>query len=542
MKKLPIGIQSIEKILGKGDYIYVDKTLFALQLIEGDAPHYFFSRPRRFGKSLFLSTLEEIFKGNKALFKECKIYDSDYEWPVHPVLYFDFGEVANETPAALSTGLNEALEDLGELYGITVRGASYQSKLKRLITALAEKDPVVVLVDEYDKPIIDHLHSPKEAEENRKLLQSFFSTLKSRGKHVRFTFVTGISKFSQVSLFSGANHLEDITMDPHHASMMGYTEEELLLYFDQHLLAVTEERNAQEQSITEKDVLAEIKQWYNGYRFSKADTYVYNPFSTLKFLRARTPKSYWYATGTPSFLIEQVSKQPQVVPPLAGIVAEESALMDISSLEEIDLKALMFQTGYLTIQAYQTGNEEDEGAYTLDFPNREVRRAFFASLLKEFARIDPQGVNRAAKQLREDLTMYNLEAFIKTINIHLAKIPYYVSQDAKEGFYQAVFFTLLEKSGIRTQAEVPTNIGRIDLVAQLPAATVIFELKRDQTATLALDQARCKEYCMRYVQPGKEILVVGINFSSATRNIDSWQGELLDERGERVRVLRPTPA
>ncbi|XWN34786.1 MAG: AAA family ATPase [Roseivirga sp.] len=542
MKKLPIGIQSIEKILGKGDYIYVDKTLFALQLIEGDAPHYFLSRPRRFGKSLFLSTLEEIFKGNKTLFKDCKIYDSDYEWPVHPVLYFDFGEIANETPAALSTGLNEALEDLGELYGITVRGASYQSKLKRLITALAEKDPVVVLVDEYDKPIIDNLHSPKEAEENRKLLQSFFSTLKSRGKHVRFTFVTGISKFSQVSLFSGANHLDDITMDPHHASMMGYTEEELLQYFDHHLLAVTEERNAQGQSSTEKDVLAEIKQWYNGYRFSKADTYVYNPFSTLKFLRARTPKSYWYATGTPSFLIEQVSKHPQVVPPLAGIVAEESALMDISSLEEIDLKALMFQTGYLTIQAYQTGNEEDEGAYTLDFPNREVRRAFFASLLKEFARIDPQGVTRAAKQLREDLTMYNLEAFIKTINIHLAKIPYYVSQDAKEGFYQAVFFTLLEKSGIRTQAEVPTNIGRIDLVAQLPAATVIFELKRDQTATLALDQARCKEYCMRYVQPGKELLVVGINFSSATRNIDSWQGELLDERGERVRVLRPIPA
>ncbi|XWN34787.1 MAG: AAA family ATPase [Roseivirga sp.] len=542
MKKLPIGIQSIEKILGKGDYIYVDKTLFALQLIEGDAPHYFFSRPRRFGKSLFLSTLEEIFKGNKALFKDCKIYDSDYEWPVHPVLSLNFAEILNETTQDLKDSLRRSLAELAAEHETKIELPSVQEGIKNLIKALYREKRVVVLVDEYDKPIIDHLHNPAVAESNRQLLQSFFGALKNLDKYVRFTFVTGISKFSQVSLFSGANHLDDITMDPHHASMMGYTEEELLQYFDHHLLAVTEERNAQGQSITEKDVLAEIKQWYNGYRFSKADTYVYNPFSTLKFLGARAPKSYWYATGTPSFLIEQVSKHPQVVPPLAGIVAEESALMDISSLEEIDLKALMFQTGYLTIQAYQTGNEEEEGAYTLDFPNREVRRAFFASLLKEFARIDPQGVTRAAKQLREDLTTYNLEAFIKTINIHLAKIPYYVSQDAKEGFYQAVFFTLLEKSGIRTQAEVPTNIGRIDLVAQLPAATVIFELKRDQTATLALDQARCKEYCMRYVQPGKELLVMGINFSSATRNIDSWQGELLDERGERVRVLRPIPA
>ncbi|XWN35375.1 MAG: AAA family ATPase [Roseivirga sp.] len=537
MKKLPIGIQSIGDILTEG-YVYVDKTQFALQMIKS-GKHYFLSRPRRFGKSLFVSTLKEIFKGHKELFKGCAIYESDYDWQPHPVLHFDFGKIANKSPEALDIGLQEAIEDLAQLHGVNVQGASYQSRLNRLLVALAKKGSAAVLIDEYDKPIIDNLHQVEVAEENRKLLRAFFGTLKSLEEHIRFTFITGISKFSQVSLFSGANHLKDLTMLPQYAGMMGYTEEELVQYFAAHLQAITEERNAQGQPVTKQDVLAEIKGWYNGYRFSKAATQVYNPFSTLNFLDEKEARSYWYDSGTPSFLIEQVRKHPQVAAPLAGTIAEESTLMSISSLEEIDLKALMFQTGYLTIQAYQPGDEDVEESYTLDFPNREVRRAFFSSLLKEFAKVDPRPVSRAAKQLRADLAAYQLEAFVNALNVHLAKIPYHASSKAQEGFYQAIFLTYLELSGIRAQAEVVTNKGRIDVMCELEEAIYIFELKVDQPASIAMNQAQVREYSKRYTQAGKQILVMGISFSSKTRDIAQWLGELQSAAGKMLRTFVP---
>ncbi|XWN35654.1 MAG: AAA family ATPase [Roseivirga sp.] len=261
MKYLPIGLQSIREIL-EGGYVYVDKTGFAKELIENkQRRHCFFSRPRRFGKSLFLNTLEEIFKGNKALFQGYQIDGGDYDWPVHPVLSFNFAQIANETREAFESDLKESLEELAELSGVTSGGTSCQAKLRRLVTLLSKKGPVVVLVDEYDKLIIDNLHNPETAEANCQLLQSFFGVLKNLGQHVRFTFVTGITKFSQVSLFSGPNHLNDITMFPQYAGMMGYTEGELVQYFDKHIQAIAEERTQQGQQVTEEAVLSEIKQW-----------------------------------------------------------------------------------------------------------------------------------------------------------------------------------------------------------------------------------------------------------------------------------------
>ncbi|XWN35570.1 MAG: AAA family ATPase [Roseivirga sp.] len=539
MKKLPIGIQSIEKILFKGAYIYVDKTPFALQLIEGDAPHYFLSRPRRFGKSLFLNTLKEIFKGHKALFKGCAIYESHYDWQSHPVLHFDFSEIANETPNALNTGLNEALEDLGKLHGITVSGASYQSKLKRLITALAEKNPVVVLIDEYDSPLIDHLKKPELAEENREMLRNFYKVLKSQETHIRFTFVTGISKFSQVSLFSGPNHLKDITMLPQYAGMMGYTEEELIQYFDEHIEAITEARSQPGEQSSEEAVLAEIKEWYNGYRFSKAATQVYNPFSTLNFLDEKEPRSYWYDSGTPSFLMHEIAKRPQAALSLSAMAATESRLAAISKVERIPLPALMFQTGYLTIQDYAYDQEGGETTYTLDFPNREVRKAFFNSLVEELTEVDALAVSRAASQLRADLAAYALAAFVNALNVHLAKIPYHASSKAKEGFYQAIFLTYLELSGMRAQAEVVTSKGRIDVMCELKETIYIFELKVDQPAAIAMNQAQVREYSKRYEQIGKKLLIMGISFSSERREIAQWQGKLQSAEGKVLQSFVP---
>lgn len=528
-KKLPIGIQSIGKILTHQEYAYVDKTGYALQLIEEGIPHYFMSRPRRFGKSLFLSTLEEIFQGNKELFQDCQIYDSSYNWEKYPVLSFDFSRIASRSPEEFEASLKRNLQNLASINKISLETPTIQEGLESLIIQLASKNnQVVVLVDEYDSPIINNLKNLEIAGKNRDLLKYFFGVLKSLDKYLKFSFVTGVSKFSQVSLFSGPNNLTDITMDSKYASMMGYTEEEIIKSFSSYL-----EEIAKKGSIKQEVILKEMREWYNGYRFSEDPISVYNPYSTLRFLSARRAESYWYSTGTPSFLIDEVKKHPKSVAVISGTSALKSTLSDISKLDQIHLAALMFQTGYLTIRAYN----QKEDSYQLDFPNREVRQAFFNSLLQEFTEVDPLEVSRTSEQLKKELETYDLQSFVITMNRHFAKIPYHLFKNAREGFYQAVFFTFLEKSGITVHAEVPTNIGRIDLVFEMPRVIFIFELKVDQTAESALSQAEIKKYNERYANNGKEILVMGINFSSQSRNIGEWKAALYSMSGERVREI-----
>jgi len=260
---------------------------------------------------------------------------------------------------------------------------------------------------------------------------------------------------------------------------------------------------------------------------------VYNPYSTLRYLSTKKAESYWYSTGTPSFLIDEAKKHPQSVVPLSGISALKSTLSDISRLDHIHLAALMFQTGYLTINGYNT----EENSYNLDFPNREVQDAFFNSLLQEFTEIDPLEVTRAAKELRQALYQLNLEGFFSTMNIHFAKMPYYIFQHAKEGFYQAVFFTFLETCGIKTSSEIATNIGRIDLMTETPDAICIFELKLDKTADIALTQAETKKYRERYLDENKNTLIIGVNFSSHSRNIADWQGKLMSPSGQVITYM-----
>ena len=536
MKKLPIGIQSIEKIRTQ-DYIYVDKTQFALELIEGNAPHYFLSRPRRFGKSLFLSTLEEIFKGNKALFKGYHIAQSNYDWQPYPVLYLDLSDVLNETTQDLKASLQRSIAKLAKSYNVTIDIPSAQEGLGNLIEELSTKGRVAVLIDEYDQPIIDNLHNTEVVEGNRRLLQSFFKTLKSLDKHVQFTFITGISRFSKVSIFSGANHLKDISMDARYAAMMGYTQEEIGQYFGEYVQAITQDRNVQGQPSTEEEVLAEIKDWYNGYRFSKVETYVYNPFSTLNYLDEKQPSSYWYATGTPSFLLEEIKQRPQEAVSLSQMIATQNDLSDISKVTRISLPALLFQTGYLTIQDYKV----ELHAYQLDFPNKEVRESFFGSMLEELGEgtLNSLKVSLMAEKLRESLRALALDTFVEIINTHFARIPYHAYQHAKEGFYQAFFLVCLELSGIQTQGEVVTNKGRIDVLCELAGMFYIFELKVDQEAAIAIEQALDQEYSQRCRQQGKKILVMGVSFSSTTRGIAEWQGELLDEHGKLLRKLAP---
>lgn len=533
MKKLPIGIQSIREILEE-DQVYVDKTKFALNLIK-NGKHYFISRPRRFGKSLFVNTLEEIFKGNKELFKGLDIYDSEYDWQGYPILHFDFAQIASNSIEEFNAGLKAELERMGKLYGIPIEGPSAQFQLKVLIEELSKKNQVVVLVDEYDSAIINNLKNIEIAEKNRNLLKAFFGTIKSLDRYLKFSFVTGVSKFSQVSLFSGPNNLTDITMDPIYAGMMGYTEEELKENFQDYVQDTAKKRSKQGNLVHEEDIIEEIRTWYNGYRFSEEELSVYNPYSTLRYLSSKKAESYWYSSGTPSFLIDEAKKHPQSVVPLSGTSALKSTLSDISKLDRIHLAALMFQTGYLTINGYNP----EENSYDLDFPNKEVKEAFFNSLLQEFTEVDPLEVTRAAKEIKQDLHKLDLNSFFSKMNVHFAKMPYHVFQNAKEGFYQAVFFTFLETSGIKTMAEIATNIGRIDLMTEIPETICIFELKFDKTAEVALTQAETKKYRERFSKNRKNTLLIGVNFSSKSRNIDDWKGKLLSESGELVKEILP---
>lgn len=522
MKKLPIGIQNINEIITEG-YTYVDKTQFALDLID-KGKHYFLSRPRRFGKSLFLSTLEEIFKGNKTLFEGCHIVQSDYDWQPYPVLSLNFGAIANNTTKVLNANLSEVLISIGQEQGAEVQGSSLEFQLEQLVKALAKKGKVAILIDEYDKPLIDNLHNLEVAESNRKLLQSFYSALKSLDEYTRLTFITGISRFSKVSLFSGANHLKDISMDARYAAMMGYTQEEIVQYFNEHLQVI-----AQEQNRTEDDVLEELKSWYNGYRFTKAETHVYNPFSTLNYLDEREIKSYWYASGTPRFLLEQVRKYPSSMVPLSGSKATENELMSVGTVEELDLKALMFQTGYLTIAGYSPASKH----YQLGFPNQEVREAFTKSLIKHFAKLDAS----LSDKMEALLEARELGKFITKINSLLSVFPYHLFSKADEGTFHGFLLSMLSGMGLEVAAETPHNLGRLDLLVQVSGTTYIIELKLDKSVEEGLQQIKEKKYHVPYLGKGKSVALVGLNFSSTSRNIANWAGELLDEDGVLVRQL-----
>jgi len=516
MKKLPIGLQSIEEIIS-GGYVYVDKTAFIHKLIS-EGKYYFVSRPRRFGKSLFVSTLKAVLKGDRKLFHGCKIDSMDYSWGQHPIIHLDFSQIATHSLERLEDDLKDELLKIARFYGKPLDPPiSAQRGLIHLVEQLAQINKVVVLVDEYDKPIIDNLQRLETAEANRDFLRNFFGTLKGLDPHLKFVFVTGVSKFSQVSLFSGFNNLHDLTIHPEYATMLGYTEGEIRSFLHDQLRRVADKRNQSDDQTVE-----EMRQWYNGYRFSADKEAVYNPHSTLNFLSTGKRQGYWFRTGTPSFLIEQMKQFPQSAVEFSGSLAGENELLDIRNLRKINLKALMWQTGYLTIQKYDPSTH----LYHLDFPNREVREAFFHSLLQEFAELESSDFNPQALECKKELEKRDLAAFFVRINGCFAKIPYNLFKDGNEGFYHAIFFSLLEAMGIKVRAEDKTNVGRIDLVCETSSTIYIFEFKMDRTAQEALQQIETKKYGEKYLQSGKEIMMVGANFSSKTRNISDWKSSL----------------
>lgn len=514
LKELPVGRYAIDYIL-ENNYLYVDKTEKIHQLITTGGGIYFLSRPRRFGKSLLISTLEQIFLGNKELFKDQWIYSSDYDWEEHPIIRLDMGENSSKSLEEMKEKINFALDKVAKKYDIELLAKIPELKFQELITKLHEmtQKHVVILVDEYDKPILDNIDNLETALEVRDFLRDFYTTIKSNDSHLRFIFLTGVSRFSKVSVFSGLNNMQDISMKAEYATIAGITQEELEKYFKDHIAKLAEEENK-----TNEETLEKIKKWYNGYRFTKKDVTVYNPYSTLQLFDNLSFDNYWFSSGTPTFLLKELKKTSYN---LEEIIQEEQSKLEFDTYEVDDLNpvALLFQTGYLTISDLIEG---EDTFYYLNFPNREVKKAFTTHLLSKITQESKSRSAQLVSKLSAALYANNIAGFFDNLKTFFANIPYDAVNLDKEQNFQVIFYTLFLLLGTNIETEVRTNQGRIDVVIQTGDTIYILELKLDSPAQEALEQIQQKEYYEKYQLTGKQIVLVGVSFSLATRNVEEY--------------------
>lgn len=513
MKKLPLGIQSFEKMIEHNN-VYVDKTQYIYDLINNGS-YYFLARPRRFGKSLLLSTLEQLFSNNRVLFQGLWINSSDYEWKAYPVILLSMGGLEYGSGALLRNSLMWQLQELGKKQRIDLKEApSPQARLKILVEHLyAAGNPVVLLIDEYDYPINNNLTNPVVAEECRTVLRSFYAMIKELDPYLHFVLITGVSRFTQTSIFSGLNNLTDISFNGRFAALLGYTFQELSLFFSEHVNQLSLKKK---QSWS--DTLEAIELWYNGYQFSgDQEVKVHNPFSVLSCLNDKEFENYWFRTGTPSFLL-QIIKTKQFSPLDFQNISLSRYEIDQMDIEHISLKTLLLQTGYLTIKSYDPETQN----YQLVFPNREVQISFFSYLLNMISSFEINVISDFARNLTHALLEDNLERFFLLLQTFFADIPSGIQIPNQEKYYQSILFVLTKLLGISVEAEVMTNIGRIDMVIQTPNHIYIFEFKVNKSAEEALAQIEEKRYCQKYLTSSKQIVLVGASFSLHDRNIIEW--------------------
>jgi len=507
MKKLPVGIQDFADII-RNDYLYIDKTEYVYKLLQ--AKYYFLSRPRRFGKSVLISTLKEFFSGKKELFKNLWIYDK-VDWKKHPIIHIDFSKSGHKV-AGLEKAIDEILKTCAKAYQIELSDQVYPLKFNELITKLSEKEKLVLLIDEYDKPIIDFLENPEKAEENREILRNLFSVIKGNDANIRFCFITGVSKFAKVSVFSELNNLYDITLSHEFASITGYTQNELETYFEPQLSTFPAQFG-----ISRPELLGEIKKWYNGFSWNGTE-FVYNPFSMLCFFRDARFQNYWFETGTPTFLLKLLRKQNYEIPLLENSVFD-SFILSTYDLRNISVIPLLFQTGYITIKNYN----RVENTYTFDFPNFEVKNSLLQGLFTEFSEKDLSESMNLLSKITESLKQHNISQFIEYVKALYAGISYHLV-DNKEKYYHSLFYMILKLLGFNVNCEIETNVGRIDAVVSTPKQIYIIEFKVG-TATEALLQIRNKNYAQKFIIENKPIYLLGIGFDSENKNIGSYKLE-----------------
>ncbi|MEM7181327.1 MAG: AAA family ATPase [Spirochaetota bacterium] len=509
MQELPIGIQTFRK-MREGNFLYIDKTRSIYELVKKPAGAYFLSRPRRFGKSVLISTLEELFLGNRELFQGLWMDSAEFAWEKHPVLRFDFSKQKVRTSDGLLRFLYTELAYLAETYKVTLETEDYYSQFQELIRKLGKNDKVVILIDEYDKPIIDHLEDSKLAVEMREVLKGFFSVLKGNDAYIRFLLLMGVSKFSKAGVFSNLNHLEDITLRDDFSTLLGITQQELESSFADYMPQLQEK-----QRLSKTQLLETIKHWYNGYSFSPERESVYNPFSTLLLFQAKRFQHHWFETGTPEFLIKLIiQKQFDIIK--IPMQAEEISFSSYE-VDDLSLVPLLLQTGYLTIKGY----DEELMIYTLDYPNYEVKQAFLTYILRKLKRIELSG--SFLYSLIQAVRSNNVDACMETLREVFLAINYDI-QIPQEKYYQTIFYLIFTLLGLKIEAEVKTNKGRIDAVV-VSESVYLFEFKLNGSKEEALQQIKDKKYYEKYLALGKPIVLVGAEFCE--RNIGEYVVETL---------------
>lgn len=516
LKTLPIGQSSFENII-KNNNLYVDKTKKIYQLITS-TQFNFLARPRRFGKSLLVSTLKAIFEGKKELFTGLWICNSDVEWKKHPVIVIDFNLISSDTPDELKSSLEEKFLNIAKEHDIELHGRFLKSKFEELVVKLNEKyvSEVVILIDEYDKPIISHLgYGDKRleiAKENREILKNLFGTLKGENviKRLRFLLLTGVSKFSRAGVFSDLNNLDDITMQGDFADILGITDEEVDVYFNEYLSYWSERLKIDKEMLHDK-----IKNYYNGYRFSEEEVSVYSPFSLLKFFKEGRFKNYWFETGTPTFLISLIKEKDYYLPNIENIEVEES-IFSAYEIEDLNIESLLFQTGYLTIKDY----DYETGIYILSYPNKEVRYSFLKILYKEITKATSENVYL---KLGDALRKGEIDRCIEIIKSIFSSISYTLGSKLNEAQFHSLFYLMLNAGGAPADMELLTSRGRIDMVVEYKDRIYIIEFKCNQSSDKAIAQIEDKGYAEKYLSKGKEIYLLGINFDLDKRNIGDWK-------------------
>ncbi len=511
-RPLPIGIQSFEKLRDE-NFVYVDKTELVYSLARVSTP-YFLSRPRRFGKSLLLSTLEAYFLGKRELFSGLAIEHLEKEWTPHAVLHLDLNAEKYDTPERLADMLERQLVRWEEQYDTGGAGITQSGRFMEVIRKASEKTGrgVVVLIDEYDKPLLRSFHDEKLQHDFRETLTAFYTVLKSADQWLRFVFITGVTKFAQMGIFSNLNQLKDISLDPRYATLCGMTRDEIEASFAPEL-----EQLAEENNLNRAECMERLTRMYDGYHFNYRNMVgIYNPFSVLNVLDMKMFGNYWFASGTPTFLVEMLEKTDFDLRRLDGIEVSAASLSD----DRADINnpiPMIYQSGYVTIKAY----DEEFQIYTLGFPNEEVKYGFLHFVAPFYTSLKESETSFYIGKFVQELRAGQVDDFMTRLQAFFADFPYELNAKT-ERHYQVVFYLVFKLMGQFTEAEVKSAVGRADAVVKTPRYIYVFEFKLNGTAEEALRQIDDRGYLIPYRADDREVVKIGVEFSAEKRNIDRW--------------------
>lgn len=512
-RKLPVGIQSFEKLRSEG-FVYVDKTALIYKLTQAGVP-CFLSRPRRFGKSLLLSTIEAYFKGKRELFHGLAIEKLEQNWHEYPVLHLSLNAEKYDSKERLADMLERQLQTWEQLYQTDGKGITYSGRFMTVIKQACEQTGrrVVVLIDEYDKPLLRSFDNPKLQDEFRETLTAFYTVLKDADPWLQFVLITGVTKFAQMGIFSNLNQLSDISFDLDYNTLCGMTLPEIEATFAPELEAM-----AQKQKLSHQALLEKLTRLYDGYRFTDDEdfTQMYNPFSVLSALMKRSFGSYWFSSGTPTFLVDMLKKTNFDLREMDGIEVGAASLSD----DRADVNnpiPMVYQSGYLTIKKY----DERFNMYTLGFPNEEVKYGFLNFATPFYTPVSQNATNFYIGKFVHELETGDTESFLTRLRAFFADFPYDLNRE-KENNYQIVFYLVFKLMGQFTESEVRSACGRADAVVKTPDYIYVFEFKLDGSAEAALKQIDEKGYLLPYTADGRRLVKVGVSFDKEKRNLGEW--------------------